>query len=370
MSKLEAFIKAGKNESLVVGPVERYLITKSKKSGNSHRWGLYPSEICKTDWCPRQSYYRLSDEPFEEPTTTRSRFPLDKIFAEGNESGRRWQNWLWEMKVLWGEWECLFCKNRWMDNSPDQCPFCRVEGKELLRYKEIPLEDKEHIIVGHADGGLGEFGVLVENKTVGKGTIRIEEPDLLKTHTYQVNNKTVYDLESIWKELRRPFASHMKQGQIYLHMRSEANPEVLFDERIVFVYDFKQDQTTKEFVVRYNPKIIEDILSSCLDIKQSLELKQPPSRPIWASVDNSTCKGCVYMKTCWDINDENIGTITSSNTSKGRTRARKTTPTRATPIQVPEITLELNGLDGHGSDELIRPTNSIHKLLRGPTRSI
>jgi hypothetical protein len=44
---------------------------------------------------------------------------MNNIFAEGHAIHGKYQDWLWEMGVLWGRWLCLSCHNKWDDTSPD-----------------------------------------------------------------------------------------------------------------------------------------------------------------------------------------------------------------------------------------------------------
>jgi hypothetical protein len=137
-------------------------------------------------------------------------------------------------------------------------------------YKEIPLNaEQENLIVGSSDGGIPVHGTLVELKSVGAGTLRFEEPELLRSHTHKtISGKSLIDYDGLWRGINRPFASHQRQGQIYLWLCRYAGLD--FD-RVTFVYESKFTQGAKEFVVRRRESIIESLVDSAYEIKAALD---------------------------------------------------------------------------------------------------
>lgn len=268
---------------------------KSRINGDIHRDTdhIHPSEMAKADWCPRETYFRMSHEPITDPDANPS-FQMESIFEEGHEIHRKWQGWFWQMGVLYGWWECLGCEHYWEDLSPQHCPSCG-EDKDIIRYREVPISVPSHMLLGHSDGavhdGLGG-NVLIEVKSIGVGTLRFEAPTL---HQLYLEGT---DLKDIWKKIKRPFASHLIQGLIYLW----AKPE--YDE-IVFIYEYKANQSVKEFRVRRNDAIIARHLASCQGIVKALRSGFPPYRPDWATEpDSPKCKSCVYRTMCWGLEQD------------------------------------------------------------------
>jgi hypothetical protein len=126
---------------------------------------------------------------------------------------------------------------------------------------------------GHADGwikGLGD-DCLIEIKSIGTGTIRMEMPALMA----QYNN----DIDVVWKNIRTPLRSHQLQGQVYLHlchlMLEEGSLPSAPDE-IVFIYELKANQEYKEFVVKYNPEYTAEIFDKAHDVAWAAENNRPP----------------------------------------------------------------------------------------------
>jgi len=284
----------GKSEARLLAGVRAHVM-KSRVNGDWWRdtAHIHPSEMAKADWCPRETYFRMTNEAITDPVTNPS-FQMESIFEEGHEIHRKWQTWFWEMGVLYGWWMCVACGHEWEACSPQICPRC-FAIKDAVSYLEVPIEVPEYQILGHSDGAIHDAKgkVLIEVKSVGVGTLRFEAPDL---HQKVVEGM---DLKEVWKRIRRPFAAHLIQGQLYLW----AMPE--YDE-IVFIYEFKPNQSVREFRVRRQPQIIADRLASCKDIVHGLRSGFPPYRPDWAtSAEGPKCKSCVYRTTCWGLEQDN-----------------------------------------------------------------
>lgn len=271
-----AQIKASSN--IVIPEVKKILLEqKAHNAGKMiHRSNvIFPSEMARSEWCARATYYRMSGRP--EPASTPS-FSLENVFSEGNRIHSKWQGWLAQTGNLWGDWYCNECGTR-INNSlkpPDSKGFY-VSGMEDSfhdwEYKEVTLKSTSHMISGHADGALVNHNVLIEIKSMGIGTFRFEAPKLFEDHTYDINGKKVTDIEGMWRQTHRPLMSHVKQGNIYLYMAEELG--MPFD-RIVFLYEFKANQQVKEFVIKKSDDIIKPLLEKCSEIENALTIGVPP----------------------------------------------------------------------------------------------
>jgi rubrerythrin len=253
---------------------------KNSKRDTDH---LHPSELSKKDWCGRAAYYKITGAEAAPDNYTSTRL---NVFAEGNNIHAKWQKWLWKAGVLSGLWHCDACSYTWYDTSPNLCTSC---NSDRLGYREVPVRDDEHRIIGHADGEIldREGRALIEIKSVGIGTVRFEKPSLYADYADGTLN-----IESVWKNIKSPFASHVRQGHIYMHCRKI--------DTMIFIYEWKPTQAIKEFVIKYNPDIINPILDNCKKIISHLESSTEPERPEWAvNKSCSGCKYCPYKKVCW-----------------------------------------------------------------------
>lgn len=282
-----------KSSANVVLPEVRKVLLDRRKKDSGHRTSIiYPSEMARADWCPRATYYRMSGLPNPPSVTS---FTLENVFAEGNAIHSKWQNWLSETGLLWGDWRCSRC-SEYVRNSlkPEDRSFGDCVGtkwvdlnKHILgeaerpfphdwKYKEVTLSSTSHKISGHADGALIKHNCMIEIKSLGVGTLRFEAPKLLEAHTHKLSGKNIVDIDGMWKDLHRPLLAHVKQGNIYLWMAKEMN--LPFDT-MVFLYEFKANQQVKEFSVKLSPDILNPMLDVAAQIEYALTVGVPPSCP-------------------------------------------------------------------------------------------
>jgi CRISPR/Cas system-associated exonuclease Cas4 (RecB family) len=286
-SKSDLLKNAGqvfRDKEKLVSLVSRYLVKQTETERREDC--IHPSEVSHSDWCPRATYYRIINTE-KEPEPKNLIFEV--VFETGHDAHRKWQSWFRDMDILRGNWKCLSCQLIWEDVSPTECPRCEL-GKDLIQYVEVPVFSNEHLLAGFADGDVyvdGDFR-LIEIKSVGTGTARFEAPNMVEQYT----NEAGTDWKSLWNGIRKPFNSHLKQGMIYCFCKGRDSITFIYDPKFVTAFP-------KEFTVKFNMSIIEDILKECLVIKSCLEKERTPKRPMWAEIKNPVCKKCVYRKVCY-----------------------------------------------------------------------
>lgn len=264
--ELDKFLKA-KRDGRLLGSVERHL---QRREPEYRRWDiLHPSALSKKGWCHRAAWYVVTS-PTPPPPEKINRVS-QSIFDEGHLIHDKWQGYFHGMGNLYGMWRCKVCAHTWWALSPEFCQHlpCR---SQLIEYAEVPLEYSPWLIAGHADGwirGIGE-DCLIEIKSVGTGTVRYEAPNMFKEYDG--------DLVEIWKNLKRPFSSHLRQAQLYVRLLHMTRPEDAPRE-IVFLYECKANQQAKEFPIRYDEKFTDDIVAGALIVKAAVEAGEPPKCP-------------------------------------------------------------------------------------------
>ena len=234
---------------------ERYLLENNvEKSMERDKLHLHPSEICKRDWCPRSSYYRILGLPEPAESFTLQRL---NVFAEGNLIHQKWQDWLTEAGVMEGI--------------------------------EVSILDEAHRIMGHADGVVNDKHgrAVLEIKSIGIGTVRFEDIGLFMRYA----NKEI-SFDDVWTNIRHPFDSHVRQVQLYMHCLD-------ISEGII-IYEWKATQEVKEFSVKFQPEFVNPILASCLSVIRSLESMVAPDRPSWLFREHKVCKSCPFKTECWN----------------------------------------------------------------------
>jgi hypothetical protein len=270
---LKAFLNSNKRESRLLGALERHVLAQPFDERDQSY--IHPSDIIKPEWCALAQYHAIKGNYVE--TRDKTTLRLASIFAEGHTIHAKWQNWFKDMGVLYGLWKTP---------SSDYWEW----GISLGEYREVPLRSDKYMMRGHADGwikGLGD-DCLIEIKSIGTGTIRMEMPALMA----QYNN----DIDTVWKNIRTPLRSHQLQGQVYLHLCHLMVEEGLFDtapEEIVFIYELKANQEYKEFVVKYNPEYTAEIFDKARDVAWAVENNR---EPICNQDPVKGCKRCAPFK--------------------------------------------------------------------------
>lgn len=268
-SALKSYLDASKRPSRLLGPVERWMLTRPPDT--SRRTDVFhPSEMVREDWCHRASW--LAVVGGESPRPERHNLRTNNIFDEGHFIHAKWQRRLAEMGNLYGLWQYPNGQREWGTSLSED-------------YREVPLRDEALRIAGHCDGwvvGLGD-DFIIEIKSVGTGTLRSEAPHLIQ--------KSGGDADKAWDQIRAPFTTHFLQGQMYLHLLHLMDKDGLLERRppseCVFLYEWKANQDVKEFVVRHSPDYLEDILQTCARI---LAMDGPP--PCSVSPEKGGCRKC------------------------------------------------------------------------------
>lgn len=291
------FKKSITSHGRVVPVIERVAMRENAESQSKRDTTyLHPSEICKDNWCPRSSYYRLTGEEEKEEI---SAFSLLNIFAEGNAIHDKYQRWLGDAGVLRGKWLCTVCKAKHEGKRPEICGVngCTVSDPRLFRYREVPISSEEYHVIGHSDGLIEDSKgrALIEIKSVGVGTLRYEAPSLAVGIS-----KGEMTLEQAWAAIKYPFPTHIRQGQLYMFFTGV--------HTIIFIYECKWNQQVKEFTVHFDVSKIESILQGCQSVKSALDRNKQPPRPFWAEEDNAVCKKCPFYNKCWSNEDHQTDT--------------------------------------------------------------
>jgi hypothetical protein len=270
MSELKKFLDAKKTSPRLLGDVERHLMVRPLEDRSTTV--LHPSEMVKQDWCLRASYFALQGA---KVTKEKPNLRLQSIFDAGHDAHAKWQRYLTEMGVLYGVWETQG-SNTWATAKD-------LAGDLKKKYKEVPLVYPELMIAGHSDGwvkGLGE-DCLIEIKTIGAGTIRIESPDLFA--------KAEGDLTKAWRSIRRPFRSHILQGQMYLELAKRIFGDDAPKE-IVFIYELKADQDYREFVIKADYEFVEPIFEKAQRVVNAVKANEPIECNIGGELGCKSCK--------------------------------------------------------------------------------
>lgn len=186
--------------------------------------------------------------------------------------------------VLFGNWECLACKNiRYMKIGPLHCNCCGAP----LEYKELTLTfPSASSMSGHSDGLLieGKKAWILELKSTGTaGVSKKSEPD--KKHDLQA---TVY--VSALREIFEIMNIELDVKGYCIKYISRDNPRIVSPD---FVKEVDDDSLYK-----LTTKLVNNLVTAITENKVSLILKQPCDKHM------NIYDTCEFMQLCSSQKEE------------------------------------------------------------------
>lgn len=293
------FLKENMKKKGIIARLDNYLLTLQKEDNDRAFNVNAPSQIAV---CKRARYYARTGEGTKTSYSARTQ----RIFDNGTYFHERTQRYLLDSGIL------------------------------LL--DEVPVLSTEYNIQGHTDGilDLGDEYAILELKSINdnqySGLRSGEKPE----HTLQ-GLVYVYCIESHRKFLREKYKNkllfklsrsrrakeyeqyyqHLNGGskhtkeekiafQVGLHLRLD---DLIYPcekpiTKVVFLYENKNTQDLKEFVVDSttpeNQEKIAEILEGCSFVNECVETGTVPPREATRKSD-SICRFCNYKDECWVI---------------------------------------------------------------------
>lgn len=329
--KLAELAKIRAARGLLLPQLNEIILADASDEGDRRQDIIHVSEMAKADWCPRATYYRIAGwkVPPEKINLT-----LENIYEEGNTIHAKWQERMRKTGKLYGLWRCQLChewKNctaaeldtildpEWEEpdnltgSREDYCPLGYGEPlAHMWQYLEVHMNVEDtHLITAHADGAMDDF--LVEIKSIGMGTLRLDAPKLLSRNYFPLedDNRKVYDLDSVWKGIRRPLSSHLRQGMLYLWICKQVGAPY---NKLVFLYEFKPNQQVKEFTISLNEELIAPLLESALQVKHAID-----SIEVYGLPDCPT-NGCKYCEGIEALNGDKTALPRRDDAAHGRSQ--------------------------------------------------
>lgn len=309
---MAAVIESKKKDTVLLGDIQQHAVKNAQRDSDRRQDIIHPSEMAKADWCPRQTAWRIRGEKETDKPEVHG-YHMLTVFQEGHDVHTKWQTWLGEMGRLWGYWYCTVCGDAQWGVSVR----CNEHGP--MTYGEVRLDaEEEWLIAGKADGAVPDIEAFIEVKTIGLGTLRMEEPNLVRRFTvHPSDGPSVVDYDGMWKSLKHPLKSHRKQAAVYLAIARLRGWKY---DRMVFIYENKANQQTKEFVVGYDETLAEELIDTAKDVKWSVESGTDLARPAGFKKDRKPCTQCVFRTRCWgeEENDDQDSDTQSDAADGGR----------------------------------------------------
>ena len=131
---LQKYLDTKKTETRLIGPIERHLMKRTPDDRSTTV--LHPSEMIKADFCYRYSAYLLMGGKKKQDNPN---LRLQNIFDEGHFIHAKWQNRIYDMGNLWGDFKCQSCAGITSGLSPEICQHCKCA---TLVYDEVLKKPK------------------------------------------------------------------------------------------------------------------------------------------------------------------------------------------------------------------------------------
>lgn len=277
----------------LLGRLDRYLLqlngNKFLNTPQDREKGVWHPSSLSTTECIRKLVFTWLKTPASNSDSLSAN--TRRIFDVGHHSGYQMQGYFWDMGVLEGKYHCVECKHTWWSISPRECPKCKkkMEIWYNLHYSEVPVEDPEYNIKGHADGIINLDGrrVLLELKTI-KNRDGMTRPEAV----------TFDELNSAKQE-------HVAQMNLYMHILSRYGATISHGVRAHLgridtgfaVYNAKNNQKQKEYMVGLIPEFIAPQYLKIEQTEHALKEGYLPAR-ISEERTSSHCKYCHFKDAC------------------------------------------------------------------------
>lgn len=292
---LKEMFQAMKKEGLVTAPLDRFLFEQANKPNDRAVNVNAPSQAGK---CNRANYYmrmQYENDGSIDPRTQR-------IFDNGTYTHERLQSYLIEM--------------------------------DLLHMDEVPLINDKYNIQGHTDGFLnfGDEVAILEIKSINDNQFT-QLKDAKEEHKKQgliylycaeerrlwlhEHYKSVAEFNASYEERYAFFEAHyqhMKGGHKFTReqkIKNEVMLNMLADNilfhtnvpitKVVFLYEDKNNQELKEFVVERNittEPILTEVLKDYEYLNECCETETLPPRE-GTSKSCNVCRWCSYKNECY-----------------------------------------------------------------------
>lgn len=291
-----------KRGGYIVQEWEKFLLKKQDKNNDRAHNVNAPSQIGN---CIRARYYARLGYP-----SARISAKAERIFNNGTYVHERIQKDLKECGILL------------MDEVPVFNDFYKIQGHTDGILK-LDKDGKELGVLEIKSINLRNFTELKSTKSehIAQGLIYLY---CLENHRkfLKASFKTSYDFACSWKEERMPIYSamysHLQNGSVYtlqeklnfqLQLHRDLDAILYYLDlpitKVIFLYECKDNQDLKEFVVDSNnpesQEIIQKILDECSYLNKCVEDNKLPTRIEGAKKNCGSCRWCNYQDECFTV---------------------------------------------------------------------
>ncbi|UCD20813.1 MAG: Dna2/Cas4 domain-containing protein [archaeon] len=181
-----------------------------------------------------------------------------------------------------------------------KCP--RAVWFSLKNYPKKPITARVMRIFEHGDyTHMRIMGALFSLGLVKAVEIQIPDNEFIHGRADAIitldNEPAILEIKSINSfkfKNTKPEKDHVLQLQLYLHYFKL--------KKGVLIYENKDNQELKEYVIHYDEKLVNELLTGFKGIKKHADENKPPIIP--EDLEEWRCNYCVYLDSCKKIEDE------------------------------------------------------------------
>lgn len=175
-----------------------------------------------------------------------------------------------------------------------------------FKFKKYPKKDPEPRVLRIFDNG-DYTHMRIATVLFGLGIIRAVEIKIPPQEIISGRADAIIDIEgkpyvleikSIasykFQKLENPEPDHIKQIQLYMHYFKIPDG--------ILLYEDKDKQALKEFSVKYDPFIIQDVLKNFKQLKEQIDKNILPAIP--ENIESWRCDYCEYREECQKIQQQ------------------------------------------------------------------
>lgn len=297
---LKEMFSTMKKEGIVTAPLEKYLYLRANSPDNNRAVNV--NSPSQAGCCNRSNYYKRMG--FESDGSVDAR--TQRIFDNGTHVHLRLQKYLTDMG--------------------------------MLVLDEVPLLNDDYCIQGHTDGfidiGNGEIAIL-EIKSINdssfqalkgakeehkrQGLVYLYCAECRRMELHAKYGKDIEAFNKSYDDRYRYYEKHyqhLQGGKKYTRsakIENEVTLNLLSDNilfytdkpvtKVVFLYENKNNQELKEFVVSLSPEtspLLESVLKDYEVLNTCIANEELPEREGKSKSDNM-CRWCNYRNECWVV---------------------------------------------------------------------
>lgn len=315
--KLKAVFQAMKNEGYIIKPLDMYLLSLNSKDNDRATDVNSPSQASV---CNRANYYARKGYQNDGSIDPRTR----RIFDNGTKTHERLQEYLLAEGILVSDEVPCINEEYNIQGHTDGFLCLGKKTEEIVNVPRGVLQAKLNI-PKYTEIGILEIKSINSNGFTQLKDAKPEHKQQAMIYLYCAEERRQY-LQSTYKDVAELLESTPERAkefeQRYQHLQDGSKHTreekiafqvklcldadmVLFNtskpiDKVVFLYENKDNQELKEYCVKRDDSILQATLGKYQRLNEACDTETIPERE-GTSKSCSTCRWCNYKCECWVV---------------------------------------------------------------------